>query len=86
MTRDDIIRMAWEANGEPAWDGGVDWYWDELERFAKLVAAAERKALRETVDELMGAERDRNTMFSDGYDYGLWHVQKFIEGRERGEK
>ena len=48
--------------------------------------AAERKTLRETIDELMGAERDRNTMFSDGYDYGLWHVQKFIEGRERGEK
>ena len=37
MNQDDIIRLAQEANGEPAWDGGVDWYWDELERFAALV-------------------------------------------------
>ena len=42
MTRDDIIRMAREA-------GGDDWgifrdFMPELERFAKLVAAAEREA------------------------------------------
>lgn len=37
INRDDIIRIAREANGEPAWDGGVDWYWDELERFTALV-------------------------------------------------
>jgi hypothetical protein len=42
MNRDDIIRMAREACGEPAWDGGVEWTWEELERFANLVAAAER--------------------------------------------
>ena len=84
MNRDDIANMWEKANGWSieGWPKTID----EIERFAKLVAAAERKALRETVDELMGAERDRNTMFSDGYDYGLWHVQKFIEGRERGEK
>ncbi|NDC49033.1 MAG: hypothetical protein EBZ61_08165 [Micrococcales bacterium] len=82
MNRDDIANMWEKANGWSieGWPKTID----EIERFAKLVAAAERKALRETVDELMGAERDRNTMFSDGYDYGLWHVQKFIEGRERG--
>ena len=43
MTRDDIIRMAREACGEPAWDGGVEWTWEEVERFANLVAAAERE-------------------------------------------
>jgi hypothetical protein len=43
MTRDDIIRMAKEAAGEPAWDDGVDWVWGEVERFAALVAAAERE-------------------------------------------
>ena len=75
--------MAREAG---LWPSVTDTFPEEVQRFAKLVAAAERKALRETVDELMGAERDRNTMFSDGYDYGLWHVQKFIEGREREEK
>jgi len=40
MTRDDIIRMAREAELE-------EWvivdHWDELERFAALVAAAERE-------------------------------------------
>jgi hypothetical protein len=44
MNRDDIIRMAKEAAGEPAWDDGVDWVWGELERFAALVAAEEREA------------------------------------------
>ena len=44
MNRDDIIRMAREACGEPAWSGGVEWTWEEVERFANLVAAAEREA------------------------------------------
>jgi hypothetical protein len=52
MTRDDIIRMAREAglgatlthNGEVGqWIEGANWT-EELERFAALVAAAERKA------------------------------------------
>jgi len=49
MTRDDIIKMAGEAVDPdiiaPAWDNG---FWtlaqDELERFARLMAAAEREA------------------------------------------
>jgi len=41
----NIIELAKEANGEPAGPGGVDWTWDELEKFAELVAAQERKAL-----------------------------------------
>jgi len=44
MNRDDVMRMAREACGEPAWDGGVEWVWAELERFAAIVAAAEREA------------------------------------------
>jgi hypothetical protein len=47
MTRDDIIRMAREARGYPAapTDGSL-WLLSEshLERFASLVAAAEREA------------------------------------------
>ena len=45
MTRDDIIRMAREAGWEmPAeWDGTDGFLW-RLERFAALVAAAEREA------------------------------------------
>ena len=46
MTKEDIIRMAREACGEPAWDGGVEWTWEELERFANLVAAAERERIK----------------------------------------
>ena len=49
MTRDDIIRMAREAmylNGDnvPSWH--------ELERFADLVAAAEREACAKVADEV----------------------------------
>jgi hypothetical protein len=48
MTRDDIIRMAHEAGFSDIIKKGVwitDGCWDEeLERFAKLVAAAEREA------------------------------------------
>ena len=62
MNRDDIIRMAEEANGEPAWCGGVDWTWDEVERFAKLVAAAEREACAKVCDVLA----DKHT-FEGGY-------------------
>ena len=40
----NIIELAKQANGEPAWPGGVDWYWGELEAFAALVAAQEREA------------------------------------------
>jgi hypothetical protein len=39
----NIKELAEQANGEHSWPGGVDWVWDELERFAKLVAAHERE-------------------------------------------
>ena len=38
----NIKELAEQANGEHSWSGGVDWVWDELERFAELVAAHER--------------------------------------------
>ena len=55
MTRDNIIRMAREACDPditaPAWDNG---FWTltqkELERFAALVAAAERDACAKVCD------------------------------------
>ena len=59
MNRDDIIRMAQEAGFEiektlygpvPCVDGrGID---DRLERFAALVAAAEREACATVCDEV----------------------------------
>jgi len=54
MTRDDIIRMAREARGYPAapTDGSL-WLFSEshLERFASLIAAAEREACAEVCEE-----------------------------------
>jgi hypothetical protein len=52
MTRDDIIRMAWEAgfewNGETIAFDGI-WCDEEVELFAALVAAAERKNYEHTL-------------------------------------
>jgi len=39
----NIIELAKQANGEPAWSGGIEWHWDELQKFAALVAAHERE-------------------------------------------
>ena len=51
MNRDDIIRMYEKANG---WSPeGFDKTVEELERFAGLIAAAEREACAKVCDELM---------------------------------
>ena len=44
MTRDDIIRMAREAEGESNPHGMWRMHMEDLERFANLVAEAERKS------------------------------------------
>jgi hypothetical protein len=50
MTRDDIIRMAQEADYNPR-EGGVYKFDNfDLERFAALVAAAEREACAKVCD------------------------------------
>jgi hypothetical protein len=55
MTRDDIIRMAREAGcipvRHPEYDNDVQVFAtpDELERFASLVAAAERKRIADII-------------------------------------
>lgn len=53
-----------------------------LEKAASAVRADERKAVLDTIDELMGMERDRHPMFSDGYDHALQHIAQFVRGRE----
>ena len=54
MNRDDIIRIYEKANGwsPEGWDKTVD----ELERFAALVAAAEREACAKVCDAYDVAE------------------------------
>ncbi len=57
MNRDDIIRMVRESTDTPAAalpeqdDDLVAFYFDELERFAALVAAAEREACAKVVEQ-----------------------------------
>jgi hypothetical protein len=45
------------------------------------IAERERTAVIETIDELMGMESDRHPMFSEGYDYALDHIKRFVQGR-----
>jgi len=48
MTRDDIIRMAREAGVHDSWD--LNWWDPYYERFANLVAEAEREACAKVCD------------------------------------
>ena len=82
MNRNDIIRMAREAEAWSLVDhDGIA----ALERFAALVAAAERESVLATIEELYNMEKDRNAMFSDGYNYALDHIEKYIRGRRARE-
>lgn len=87
MNRDDIVRMAQKAGVPMRYSfvgGATRWDFDSsLEHFAKLIAAAEQKAVIDTVDELIGIERDRSALFSEGYDHALFHIKQFVEGRAK---
>jgi hypothetical protein len=52
MNREDIIRMAQEAQMPFYWRTGEITYLDKLERFAALVASAERSACAKVCDDL----------------------------------
>jgi hypothetical protein len=56
MTRDDIIRMAQEANYDVLRKGYPPYAWlfsdEALQRFAALVAAAEREACAKVCEDL----------------------------------
>jgi hypothetical protein len=71
MNRDDIIRIARETGIYTPWDKKPV-RWQMLERFAHLVAAAEREACAKVVEEWL---------------HGEWHNQGVIAAlmiRERG--
>ena len=56
----NYIELAEQAKGEPAWNG-MEWHWEELEAFAKLVAAHEREECAKLCDnqiEELYASRD----------------------------
>ena len=48
----NIIELAKQANGEPAWSGGVEWHWHELQKFAALVVAHEREACAQAAERI----------------------------------
>ena len=54
MTREDIIRMAWEAG----WDAHHAEFDTRIERFAALVASAEREACADIADRLPRTYRE----------------------------
>lgn len=52
----NYIELAKQANGGlPAWSG-MEWLWEELQKFAELVAAHERDAIMKSIEELRPAE------------------------------
>ena len=51
----------------------------DADLFANLIAADEREAIIQTIDEL---DDDRHPMFAEGYRHALQHIREFIEGRE----
>lgn len=60
MNRDDIIKMAREAGLSGLMEGGLI---DYFERFAALVAAAEREACAKVVENLLGENPDLSEVF-----------------------
>ena len=72
MTRDDIIRLAQESGGHQGEEceqcGETHLLWifgtEELERFAALVAAAERERLAAKFMEMHNARQHRNNYFA----------------------
>ena len=83
MERDTIIQLAREAGFDQTGLASFTEFTARIERFAALVANEERQAVLDTIDALMGGERETNNMFSEGYDYALGHIEEFV--RARGE-
>lgn len=77
MTRDDVIRLAREAHmHHMAWD---DDYIEGTERFAALIAAAEREACVKACKEIVGPLGKDNV--------GEFWVEKCVAAiRARGSK
>jgi hypothetical protein len=61
-------------------DNGLTLHGD-IEHFAELIRQEERQVVLDAVDALWGMERDRNDMFSEGYDYALGHIKEVVDAR-----
>ena len=81
MTRDDIIKMAREAKLPYEYDTGRVVHLKELERFAELVAAAEREACAKVQEFVCSTGFCRFTLTQT--DVGIGDAQAI---RARGEQ
>jgi len=61
-------------------DNGLTLHGD-IEHFAELIRQEERQVVLDAIDALWGMERDRNDMFSEGYDYALGHIKEVVDSR-----
>ena len=61
-------------------DNGLTLHGD-IEHFAELIRQEEHQVVLDAIDALWGMERDRNNMFSEGYDYALWHIKRLVDSR-----
>ena len=77
MNRDDIIRMAREAGWQYA--DGDEGYEPLLERFAALVATAEREACAKACEKLQLVATELS--FGPYYDRACVHCAKTIRAR-----
>ena len=77
MTRDDIIRMAREAGFRA---GCIELYNGDLERFAAIVAAAEREACAKGCETSV-AGFESETEWADGYIQAAKDIAEGIRAR-----
>ena len=88
MTRDDIIRMAGEAEAGLQTYTGMDiWEFEieELERFAALIAAAEREACARLCDDVADYWINGHDRHEKMYDAETLSASKFSDAiRARG--
>jgi len=77
MTNDDIIRMAREVADldkvDPVNDGLVTLTFNEMQRFAELVAAAEREACANVCDEQEKRSRESSEKARRERDQFMYH-------------
>lgn len=68
MSRDDIIRIYSQVSDELC--GGTEWCWagvgEPLQRFANLVAAAEREACAKVAEEMGNIDGNMNKTWRNG--------------------
>jgi len=84
MTRDDIIKMAREAKLPYEYDTGRIFHLKELERFAELVAAAEREACAKVQEFVCSTGLCRFTLTQTNVGIGERGMQAYEEAKKRG--